>query len=257
MGAGDDVVVAAGEAGSTVPEWLTPEVFTVVGLSGLGVVASCNRGALKASTYLSFLLLLAAAFLMFWQAGNLDMVLDLPDAKYATLPFYLICGGVAIPAVHFACIILAGGANTTAGIFKSSPTVIYQQAPMVAPPTVVAAKPKRRLMNDLDLLWHDTLKVLPEGCIKRRRPTLRRDPQPVDIMMEQPNDPESWDPHTLESIFVMFTTLLGLTLYMYYVSREASNTVTSSKTQYIEKKPPEFAKGHRNDQFSRPRIRVV
>merc|ERR1711900_41380 len=120
-------------------------------------------------------------------------------------------------------------------------------------------KSKRRLMNDLDFLLTRHSESLAgrviNSAFKRPRPTLRRDPQPVEL--EQPNDPESWDRHTLESILVMFTTLLGLTLYMYYVTREASNTVTSSKTQYIEKKPPEFAKGHRNDQFSRPRIRVV
>merc|ERR1712034_145100 len=137
-----------------------PEAFALTGLAGLGVVASCNSGALKASTYLSFLLLLAAGFLMWWGSHiKGDMVFDiLGEMTYTQLPFYLICGGMAIPAVHFACIILAGGANTTAGIFKSSPTVIYQQAPVA--PSIVAARSKRRLMHDMDLLWHDTLKVL-------------------------------------------------------------------------------------------------
>merc|ERR1711964_929016 len=160
--------VAADAAASTVPTWLTPVSFTLAGLAGLGVVAKCSSGALKASTYLSFLLLLAAGFLMWWGHATADgsgiLSKTLGTMDYPHLPFYLICGGVAIPAVHFACILLAGEVNTTAGILKPSPTVIYQQPPMVAPP-IVAAKSKRRLMKDLDLLWHDTLKVLPEGCI--------------------------------------------------------------------------------------------
>merc|ERR1712034_140293 len=49
------------------PEWL-PQAATAGGLAGLYVTAKCSNGALKASTYISFLLLLGAAMLLFYNA---------------------------------------------------------------------------------------------------------------------------------------------------------------------------------------------
>jgi hypothetical protein len=199
------------------PTWL-PQAATAGGLAGLYVTAKCSNGALKASTYISFLLLLGAAMLLFYNAyfaGPAQMtwvktMFGIGEGAFsASIPFYLMLGGLGIPVFYLALEVAAGVTNGAAGMLKGNPTptVVYPNPNIVLPAQPKATTGRRRLFSP--------------GC------------EAISMML-------TW---------VAF--LLCLCLYYYLAMRPTSSEVVVPnwpKCQYIEKKAPTFVKGHRSNE---------
>merc|ERR1711964_59385 len=138
--------------GATVQAGNIELVSTLAGLTGLGVVANCSSGALKLSTALSFLFLLAAGYLLLFGGPESNRLARL-----------LVCVGVGIPVIFFGTgIYTAGGRKTDSG--HDNLIVIQQNVNPPRRPQTVPNKRRRlsvsprilRLLEEINRLRPST-----------------------------------------------------------------------------------------------------